>query len=56
MQKFEKIDYGKLNDEQIAEKYKRIYPDKTDEELKNYIYLQRLVWESKNKAKRGKKQ
>jgi hypothetical protein len=53
--KFEKIDYDKLNDEQIALKYQRIYPDKTAEELKNYVYLQRLVLDSKNKAKRSKK-
>ena len=55
MAKIDKIDYDKLNDDQIAEKYKRIYPDKTEDELKNYIYLQRLVMESKNKAKRTKK-
>ena len=34
MVKFEKIDYDKLNDDQIAEKYKRVYPEKTEDELK----------------------
>ena len=29
--KFEKIDYTKLNDDQIAQKYLKIYPDRTEE-------------------------
>ena len=28
--KFEKIDYNKFSDEKICEKYKKIYPERTD--------------------------
>ena len=32
--KFEKIDFAKQSDESITQKYKKAYPDKTDEQLK----------------------
>ena len=36
--KFEKIDFSKQTDEQIADKYQRAYPEKTEEQIKQYVY------------------
>ena len=46
------IDYKTMTDDDIFTKYKRIYPDREDEQTKNYIRYQRLIHETKFKHKK----
>ena len=44
-----------MGDKELFERYSQVYPDRTEQQLKDYIYYQRLVHERKN-PKKNKKQ
>lgn len=47
-----RVDFDKMSDAQILEKYKLVYPDRDEANLKEYMHYQRLIHEAKSKKKK----
>ena len=45
-----------MSDEQILTIYREVYPERTDANLKEYIYYQRIIFDAKTKRGKDKSQ
>ena len=51
-----RVDYDKMTDDQILEIYKQVYPERSEQNLKEYVYYQRIIHDAKTKKGKEKNQ